>query len=192
MGCIAIALLSSCGSPAASGDAGNSSPDTSLPSDDAGPTPELDGGAGDDAATGEDSGPMVCGTLVGTAGRFPDLPATCLPRCTMATATTIAACTSQSCIDDAANFDMTPSVAVVMPSGMPRTFGCSDCVNWQTNGCREEACPAEVAAAFACLDANPGDPTPCGDQTLALNNCVSASMTALSTCVARRVRSCFP
>ena len=104
----------------------------------------------------------------------------------------VGACTEQSCRDEAMFRDGAPTAMLETPRGT-QSLTCFDCFHWQSNGCSEEFCPDQVAARWACLAEHPSDASACGEQTLALNNCVAAVPAAdLEECANRRMRACFP
>jgi hypothetical protein len=132
-------------------------------------------------------------SVAGASGAFPPLPPACLPRCSSATRSALAMCTSDPCAQMAVSADTTPGTTLDRGGGMTTTIRCRDCYNWQLNSCAEEICPSQFAAYVSCAAA--GDPSTigsrCSSQIGAVNACLMANSATYSACFDSRVSMCF-
>lgn len=161
----------------------------------------MDTGPGSDTPSGADvprtdtPSSSTCGTI--GAGGFPPLPAGCVPRCTMATATAYRGCPTgmagNTCRQMALDNDTTAPATVDLGMGMTESIDCAGCANWQINSCIYDSCTADFTAFAMC--AAMGTPETaearCPTQVMALNTCIMTNLAAIQTCGNPRFSMCF-
>lgn len=129
------------------------------------------------------------GCDLGGARHWPELPAACLPRCTMATWDGIVACRDDADVaacqaavigaDDTAPTTLSGGTDVVQ-------VDCSQCLEWQTRSCIDASCPLELTNFDRCTIAGT-----CTTEAAALQTCRTAHP-EIVTCQRTRDRLCAP
>ena len=142
---------------------------------------------------------MMCTTYPGiTATSVSAVPASCTPRCSRATLTTINACPTGDmgmCLFGALMADTTPSVAMATDMGGSIDLDCGTCFDLNRFHCFSLVCPAETSPFLVC-DQDTDTDMCMGEQT-ALQTCLtgivdgSAADMMLNTCFETQVTGCF-
>ena len=177
-------LASACGSPART-DAGVDTNPIIL--NDSGPR---DAFRRADANTA----PAMCSAWAGADETgVATLPASCLPRCSAATLTTVNACPQTgSCTQDALTADITPAASMMGPGGEIE-LDCGLCYYLNQIACFSEPCPAEAFAFLGCQRA--ADADMCMGELTAFNTCLMAQTPAQQmttrACLMANVSACF-
>lgn len=156
---------------------------------DSGPGGGTDAGPG----MGTDAGPgMMGGCSVAGATGFPPLPASCLPRCSAATAMAVNACGANAmCQQTAMEGDTTAPVNVDVGMGMSESIDCFGCFNWMINSCLFDSCPDELGACVMCADLCDDSMAGCETEEGAFDACIMGNMAAIQSCVNTRATGCF-
>jgi hypothetical protein len=164
------------------------------PTTDAGPITVVDSGEIlPDAFVAPDAGDGVCGELPPTM--WTRLPASCLPRCTAATATAVGACSSatdqNACVEAAIHADTTPLAhvrygAYVLDVSCGGSNTAYSCFEWQIYSCDAEHCNAEFNTWSTCQRTGAA----CTTEQSALDTCRMGSADWHS-CLQTRAPDCY-
>lgn len=159
--------------------------------------PGVDAFVARDAAVSRDTGAAICGDYPGIgAYDVPPLPATCMPRCTNATLSAIAACPAGdggACTVNALRADTMPSALMTFSGSFPTEIDCATCYEAQRFYCFSLVCPDETAPYLRCDPET--DLDDCDGEWDTLSACLQSLSTAnsarLDSCVNSAVLACF-
>ena len=187
---------------------------------DSGITPGTDSGPGRDAFVmpGTDAGSPAgtCGSVAGSTAAWPALPASCLPRCTTATATAYNQCvmtyqaspmaaadqmTLRNCETAAFAADHTATVQVATGATTMTPVSCGGdttttfgCLEWQALAAEAQSCGNELTAYITCVRGLPmgtSGMTGCPNEYQARATCRTTNMSAIQTAVNTLGSMCF-
>jgi hypothetical protein len=146
---------------------------------------------------GEGGGPFDAGTPPATCaigdlrGLTPQLPEACMPRCARATWNAVIACRT------AADPATCQAAAIGADSTAPATIDlvtdalgldCAACLDWQTNACAAQVCPAQTLAANRCATFRAG--SGCAAENNAWGACLNGALVAFGSCRALAEARC--
>lgn len=190
------ALIMACGGGPSRTDAGPTGNDTgAIVLMDSGPSTMRDTGGGG----GRDTGPAatMCGPWAGlTATSISAVPASCMPRCSAATLTTVNGCMDSDCLGAALMADTTAPINMTFEGGMGTSeleLDCQFCFVLQQFHCASVVCPMYASPALVCD--NTTDADMCMGEFDALNGCLDAlsdtDQMTFDNCFQESVGACF-